>query len=184
MSPAVRAVVLGDSFSAGKGNPDGTPTALQLAARRLGWTAVLQVVKGSGFTTGASVGERVAALSTAPTVLVLQAGASDTAAGPEDLTAAAGTVLDAVRRRFPTTRVVVIGPFAMEQPADGQLVRVDRTLAAVAKAHHVAYVDPIASAWITAANAGNLTSSTGFYPNAQGHAFLAQQLERALATVS
>jgi lysophospholipase L1-like esterase len=182
---AVQAVVLGDSFSAGKGNPDGTPTALELAAKALHWTATVQAAKGSGFTTSsASVASRLAAITTAPTVLVLQAGASDTAASPEALTTAAGAVLDTARRRFPTTRVVLVGPFAMEQPADGQLVRVDRTLAAVAKAHQVAYVDPITSGWITTANAGDLTASTGFYPNAQGHAYLAEQLEAALAKVS
>ena len=181
----VQAVVLGDSFSAGKGNPAGTPTALELAAHALDWKTTLLVAKGSGFTTsGASVANRLAAITSAPTVLVLQAGASDTAASPEALTAAAGAVLDTVHRRFPTTRVVIVGPFAMEQPADGQLVRVDRTLSAVAKAHRVAYVDPIASGWITPANAGDLTASTGFYPNAQGHVYLAEQLQAALAKVS
>ncbi len=178
----VRAAVLGDSFSAGKGNASGTLTALQLATRALRWTTTLQNVKGSGFTTLTnSVASRLATVPTAPTVLVLQAGASDTAASPAQLTSAAGAVLDTVRRRFPSTRVIVVGPVAMEQPADGQLVRVNRTLAAVAKARKVAFVDPIASGWITPANAGRLTSSTGFYPNAKGHAFLAERLEAALA---
>ena len=182
---AVRALVLGDSFSAGKGNPARTPTALQLATRALHWTATLQVAPGSGFTTpAASVASRLAAVTAAPTVLVLQAGASDTAASPVQLTAAAGAVLDTVRRRFPSTRVVLVGPFAMEQPPDGQLVRVDRTLAAVAKAHMVAYVDPIAAGWITSANAGELTAATGYYPNPRGHAYLAELLQTALAKVS
>lgn len=178
----VRATVLGDSFSAGKGNPAGTPTALQLATRALRWSATVRSANSSGFTTRtASIASRLAAVPSAPTVLVLQAGASDTAASPAQLTAAAGAVLDTARRRFPSTRVILVGPVAMEQPADGQLVRVNRTLAAVAKARKVAYVDPIASGWITAANAGGLTSSTGFYPNAKGHVYLAERLAAALA---
>lgn len=177
----VTAVVLGDSFSTGKGNPDGTPTALQLATRALRWTTTLRAARGSGFTTANGVAARLAAVAAAPTVLVIQAGASDTAARAEDLTRAVGAVLDTARRRFPETRVVLVGPVAMEQPADGQLVRVDRTLAAVARARGVAYVDPIAAGWITPANAGALTASTGFYPNAQGHAYLARRLRTALA---
>jgi hypothetical protein len=44
----------------------------------------------------------------------------------------------------------------------------------------VAFVDPIAAAWITAANASGFTAATGFYPNMAGHAFLAGKLKAAL----
>lgn len=176
----VTAVVLGDSFSAAKGNPEGTPSALALAARSLGWVPTVQATKGSGFTAGTTLGTRVAALREAPTVLVLQAGASDTAASPDALTKAAGEVLDTVARRFPTTHVILVGPFAMEQPPDGQLKRVARTLAEVAAAHRVVFVDPISAGWITDLNAGGFTSASGFYPNAAGHAFLATRLKAAL----
>ncbi|MGZ6804478.1 MAG: hypothetical protein ACXVFU_15645, partial [Nocardioidaceae bacterium] len=78
------------------------------------------------------------------------------------------------------TRVVVVGPVAMEQPPDGQLVRVDGTLRAVATAHHVAYVDPIAQHWVSPAAAPSLTAPAGYYPNAAGHALLGKRLAAAL----
>ncbi|MGZ6827304.1 MAG: SGNH/GDSL hydrolase family protein, partial [Mycobacteriales bacterium] len=179
--PVTRAVVLGDSLSAGKGSPAGTPTATRLALKALGWDAQLLAVPGSGFTTGpTSFATRLAAVTAVPDVLVLQGGSSDTDATPEQLTAAAGSLLDQLARRFPHARVVVIGPVAMEQPPDGQLVRVDGTLRAVATAHHVAYVDPIAQHWVSAAAAPSLTAPAGYYPNAAGHALLGRRLVAAL----
>lgn len=182
--PAVRAVVLGDSLSAGKGSPPGTPTATRLAVKALGWDAQVLAVPGSGFTTGGtSFATRLAGLAAAPDVLVLQGGASDTDATPEQLTAAAGSLLDQLARRFPRTKVVLVGPVAMEQPPDGQLVRVDGTLRAVATAHHVGYVDPIAQHWISAAAAPSLTAPAGFYPDAAGHALIGRRLAAALKSL-
>jgi acyl-CoA thioesterase-1 len=184
-APVVHAVVVGDAFSAGKGSAPGTPTAVRLAAKALGWDASVLATPGSGFTTGgaSAFGARLAALTSAPDVLVLQGGGSDTDATPEQLTAAAGAVLAQAAKRFPHTRVVLVGPVAMEQPPDGQLVRVDRTLRAVAARHKAAYLDPIALHWITAANAEGLTAVAGYYPNAAGHAYLGRQLAAALTTL-
>lgn len=181
----VKAVIFGDSFTSGKGNAAGTRTALQIAARQLRWQADIRAANGTGFTTGGSggqpFGERVQQeVRTAPDVLVLQGGSSDTPATAAQLTAAANAVIDQVQRRFPSTRVVLVGPVAMEQPADGQLVRVSRVLAAVAKAQGVPFVDPIASGWITADNAPGYTAPTGYYPNTAGHAYLAGRLAAVL----
>lgn len=183
----VTAVLFGDSFVSGRGVPPGTPTALQVAARRLGWKAVLRGGDGTGYTTGGKRGgtpyaARLAReVTSAPDVLVLQGGASDTGASPEQLTAAATAVVRDLKRRFPTTKLVMLGPVAMEQPPDGQLVRVAGTLKAVARREKVPFVDPIALRWITAANHGGYTAATGFYPNAAGHAYLGQRLAAELA---
>ncbi len=182
---AFHPVLFGDSFVSGRGLAKGRPTAVQVAARELGWTAEVLGGDGTGFTTGGRRGGepyavRLRALTTAPSLLVLQGGASDTGATPEQLTTAANAVLADLARRFPNTRVVLFGPIAMEQPPDGQLVRVDATLRAVAKARQVSYLDPIALHWITAANARGFTATTGYYPNAAGHAYLGHQLAAAL----
>lgn len=182
----VSAVLFGDAFVAGRALEKGKPTAVQVAATLLGWDARVLGGDGTAFTTGGVRGGAPYAtrlgreLTTAPDVLLLQGGASDTGASPEQLTAAAGAVLDALAHRYPTMRVVMLGPVAMEQPPDGQLVRVDGTLRAVAKTHHVRYIDPIALRWVTPANFAGLTASTGFYPNAAGHAYLGRKLADAL----
>jgi lysophospholipase L1-like esterase len=185
---AFHAVLFGDSFVSGRGLAKGQPTAVQLAAKELGWEAEVLGGDGTGFTTGGRRGGqpyavRLRAVTTAPSLLLLQGGASDTGATPEQLTAAANAVLVDLARRFPTTRVVLLGPIAMEQPPDGQLVRVDATLRAVAKARKVSYLDPIALHWITAANGPGFTAATGFYPNAAGHASLGHQLAVALRSL-
>lgn len=180
-----QAVLFGDSFAAGRGLAPGQPTAMAVAAKLLGWQATVLGGDGTGFTTGGRRGgqpyvTRLATLATGPDLLLLQGGASDTDASPEQLTRAADDLLDSLKRRFPSTKVVLLGPIAMEQPPDGQLVRVDGTLRAVAKAHDLTYLSPIALHWITSANAEGLTAATGFYPNGAGHAYLGHKIADAL----
>jgi acyl-CoA thioesterase-1 len=182
---AFTAVLFGDSFLAGRGLAKGQPNAAQVAAKALGWAVDIRGGDGTGYTTGGTRGgkpyaQRLAELRTAPDLLLLQGGASDTGATPEALTAAADQVVAAVQRRFPMTRIVLMGPVAMEQPADGQLVRVDGTLRAVAAAHKLSYLDPIAQHWVPTATAPSLTAATGFYPNAAGHRLLGAALAAAL----
>lgn len=173
----VTAVLFGDSFSAGRGVMPDTPTALEVAAARLGWQSVTRARAKTGFTTRPSYAVRLdAEVTTAPDVLLLQGGASDTGATPAALTRAVRTVLTTLRKRFPSTRLVLIGPFAMEQPVDQSLVRVNRVLRTVAKERGVAYIDPLAQHWITASNFEQYLSATGFYPDAEGHAFLGAKL--------
>lgn len=182
----VTAVLFGDSFVSGRGNPPGTPTAVQVAAQRLGWKATVRGGDGTAYTTGGKRGGQPYAarlareVTSAPDVLVLQGGASDTAATPEQLTAAATAVVRDLKRRFPQTKLVLLGPVAMEQPPDGQLVRVAKTLKAVADREKVPFVDPIGLRWITEANHSGYTASTGFYPNAAGHAYLGKRLAEVL----
>jgi hypothetical protein len=179
---AVTAVLLGDSFTAGKNDPPGTRTALEVAARTLGWRYVVKAQQATGWTTSPSYGERLAReVTTAPTVLVLQGGASDTEASAGALTQAVLTTVTAVKKRFPGTTVVLVGPVAMEQPPDPALVRVGRTLAAAAAALRVTYVDP--APWITRANAEKYLAAQGFYPNPAGHAYLGARLAAALKGV-
>lgn len=175
----VTAVVLGDSFTAGRGNPGGTKTALALATASLEWETTVVAERGASYAKG-FFATQVARLRVTPDVLVLQGGASDTTVSEADLTKAAKAVVQAAARRFPDATVVLVGPVAMEQPPDGQLLRVDRVLRAVAAATGAAFVDPIAAHWVTGANHGSYTSATGFYPNAAGHAYLATKLAPAL----
>ena len=185
----VTAVLFGDSLASGRGVPPGTPTLLQVAAQKLGWKSTVRAGDGTAYTTGGKRGglpyaARLAReVTSAPDVLVLQGGASDTGASPEQLTQAATAVVREVKRRFPTTKLVLLGPVAMEQPPDGQLVRVAATLKAVAQREKVPFVDPIGLHWITAANHGDYTSATGFYPNAAGHAYLGGKLAAVLAAL-
>jgi len=175
----VSAVLFGDSLTAGKNDPPGTRTALEVAASALHWQYVVRAQRSTGWTTSPSYADRLAReVTTAPTVLLLQGGASDTGASAAQLTRAVTTAVTALRKRFPATRLVLVGPVAMEQPPDPGLVRVDRTLAAAAKALRVTYVDPIP--WITAANAQSYLSPQGFYPNPAGHAYLGAKLTAVL----
>ena len=173
------ALLFGDSFAAGRGSPSGTPTALEVAARALGWRSAVRAQQGTGFTTSPSYGERLAReVTLAPDVLLLEGGASDTDASTEQLTRAAVSVVRSLRTRFPDTHIVLMGPVAMERPTDQGLVRVGRALKAVAAAEHVDYVDPLP--WITADNAQAYLSTGGFYPNAKGHAYLGARLATSL----
>jgi lysophospholipase L1-like esterase len=172
------ALLFGDSFGAGRGNPSGTPTALDLAAEALHWRAAKLAVQGSGFTAAPTYATRLAAVTNPPAVLLLEGGASDTDASSADLTRAVTSVLKGLKMRFPQTKVVLMGPVAMEQPADAGLVRVNQVLADVAKAQGVGYVDPLP--WITSDNSEQYLSDTGFYPNAAGHRYLATRLTAAL----
>jgi hypothetical protein len=68
----------------------------------------------------------------------------------------------------------------MQQPPDGQLVRVAGTLRAVAAANKLTFLDPIAQQWVPVATAPGLTAATGFYPNAAGYSLLGRTLAAAL----
>lgn len=179
----VRAVVFGDSFTAGRGNAPATPTALEVAAQQLGWRFATRARTKTGFTTSPSYASRLAAeISGTPDVVLLQGGASDAEASATDLTRAARSTLAGLQRRFPRADLVLVGPVAMEQPADQSLVRVDQVLRDVAADLRITYVDPIALRWITPANYTRYLSTNGFYPNAAGHAYLGAKLAAALRT--
>jgi lysophospholipase L1-like esterase len=177
----VSAVLFGDAFTAGRGVTPSTPTALEVAAKRLGWRAVTKARAKTGFTTHPSYAERLALeVRSAPDVLLVQGGASDTGASAAELTRAVRATLAAVQQRFPGTRVVLMGPVAMEQPVDQSLVRVNTVLRAVAKERRVTYIDPIGLRWITKANYRQYLSATGFYPDADGHAYLGAKIAQVL----
>ncbi len=179
----VTIALFGDSLFAGRGTAPGTTTLAQTAAKQLGWTPTLLAEDGTGYTTSGNspaYGERLAKLTTAPDVLLLEGGASDTNATHDALAKAANTVIDGLQQRFPKTKLVLMGPVAMEQPVDAGLARVSLVLKQVAAGQGVPYIDVIGRRWITADNAGAFTAATGFYPNAAGHAYLANRLAPVL----
>ena len=176
----VTALLLGDSLTAGRGNPPRTATALQVAARQLGWQTTTLAREGVGFTTTPSLAALMLTSSASPRVVLVQAGAADTEVAAGQLRAAATATLQQARRRFPRAVVILVGPVAMGQPVDPSLVRVNTVLGAVAATQHVPYVNVIGSRWITAANTGRYVSAGSYYPDAEGHAFLGAHLAQVL----
>ncbi|UKA65572.1 SGNH/GDSL hydrolase family protein [Arthrobacter sp. FW306-05-C] len=177
------AVLIGDSQSV----PDDSWPRRALAG--LGYSVHFCGYGGTGFTAAnGKVGNYIDALehgdwlmpAGAPGLIVIEGGGNDAARGASDaqISANANRLIDALKARYPDTRIVVVGTLARgAQNGGGRRSQVDALLAGIAARQQVTFVS--AGDWLTKYN---LTQhlADAVHMDAEGRKQLGGVLERRL----
>lgn len=185
-----RAVFFGDSWTAGYAAEPSEQGYAYLAGEALGWDSTVLGVPGTGYLNAGPAGEgtyldRVDALPVdeAVDVVVIQGSVNDEWVDQRSLYAAIETTLTAVREKFPSADVVVLGPSPATQTATNRLWSVNNDLASAAQhlgLHFVSGMD-----WITPENwASVIDAEAANHPSTEGHAYLADRVVEAVGDLS
>lgn len=184
-----RVLIFGDSWVYGSAATVPTLGFAYRLGENLGWDAIVDGVRGSGYLKpgidGGSYPERVAALDPAldPDLIILEGSINDRRLYPEGYTDAVTGVWDELEALYPDAAIVILGPAPQVLPVEPATARIDRDLAALAGTRGWWYISPIADGWITEANYLDVID-TGLignnHPSTDGHAYLAERVAEAL----
>jgi lysophospholipase L1-like esterase len=179
-------VFLGDSFTVGSGPVPPWRTYASESARLLGWQPVIAGAGGTGYLNEGRVGRTFArsfeeelAWRPAPDVLVISGGHNDQRWSTGLVRQAAEQLIAEVRRRWPVTRIVMVGPIWLED-APAKAYRVRDALAEAAVAAGVPFLDPMRRRWVTG-RPSDVVLPDGVHPTFAGHERIAAWLADELA---
>ena len=187
-----RVLLFGDSWVYGSAATVPTEGFAYVLSDRLGWDAVIDGVRGSGYLKpgidGGSYGERVAALDPAldPDLVILEGSINDRRLYPDGYRDAVTAAWDDLAALYPDARIVILGPAPQVLPVERPTARIDEVLRELAQARGWWYVSPIAEDWITEVNYLDVidTGEIGRnHPSSNGHAYLADRLGEALEVI-
>jgi len=189
---SVDALVVGDSFAAGSGVKDPNAAYPELLAKATGMRVELDAEGGTGFinrgpgaqdgSTSRLVDRLDSTASRFPDVglVIVDAGRNDLDSSVDALAAAASDYLLRARRHWPHAELVVIIPtFIGAQQREGY-ERLQRQFGEAADRVGATVIDPVTDRWYDGGPTSGLLDSDNVHPNAQGHALIAESLERSL----
>ncbi|MFD0682899.1 SGNH/GDSL hydrolase family protein [Actinomadura fibrosa] len=187
--PAPVVMFLGDSYTVGERGALPETTYAPATARLLGWQVVVGGRAGTGFVNGGAGREPYLKLfesqlgwRPAPDLLIVSGGHNDWRVPGPEVAAAAHTLLERVRQRWPGTGIVLMGPLWGSGTPPQRALAVRDALGALAKQLGIPFVDPIGEQWITGnrltgqGNAPVYIRKDGTHPNQAGHRYLATRL--------
>ena len=186
------ALFVGDSYTAGSGGAGPQRSFACLTARTMGWTCRNNGEPGTGYTTPGKVhgdandtyAQRALppapgpGAATAPRVdvVVVTGGRNDAASPVPVRVAAAGLTLDRLRVTYPSARIVVVGPFWVDDDVPPSLLAFDAGLRAEAAARSLTFLDPIRGRWLTTDQRARWIAADGVHPSVAGHQRIAAKL--------
>jgi acyl-CoA thioesterase I len=192
------ALFVGDSYTAGSGGA-GVPRSFAcLTARAMGWACRNDGEPGTGYTNPGKVHgsaqdtypARALRPAAAPgkrrvsprnvSVVVVTGGRNDSGSPVPVRLAAARLTLDRLGATYPKARIVVVGPFWVDDDVPPSLRRFDDGLRAEAEARSLTFVDPIRERWLTTQHRSRWIAADGVHPSVAGHRRIAAKLVGAL----
>jgi lysophospholipase L1-like esterase len=188
-----RVLIFGDSWTYGSAATVPTDGYAYVLARSLGWDAVVDGVRGSGYLKrgldGGSFGERIAALDPAldPDLILVEGSINDRRLPAAGYRGAVNAAWDALVMRFPDARIVILGPAPQVLPVEAATARIDADLADLAAARGWWYVSALREQWITPENYAAVIDSSEIgrdHPSTPGHAYLAKRVADALGRLA
>ncbi|MER5619534.1 SGNH/GDSL hydrolase family protein [Streptosporangium sp. NPDC002544] len=141
-------MIIGDSFTVGSGPVQGWDGYAAHVARQLGWQLITAGAAGTGFVNPGKVGRTfqqsfVKELSwrPEPDLLIISGGRNDRRIGAARIEGAVVRLLELVRRQWPHTRIVLVGPIWMTR-APRWAYRVREAVSTAADRLEVPFLDP------------------------------------------
>lgn len=188
-----RVLIFGDSWVYGSAATVPTLGFAYVLSENLGWSTVVDGVRGSGYLKpgidGGSYPERVAALDPEldPDLIILEGSINDRRLYPEGYSDAVTAVWDALEALYPEARIVILGPAPQVLPVESATASIDADLSRLAGERGWWYISPIAEGWITDDNYLDVID-TGVignnHPSTDGHAYLAERVAEAIAAMT
>ncbi|MBO2458894.1 SGNH/GDSL hydrolase family protein [Actinomadura violacea] len=179
---------LGDSYTVGDRGVQPETTYASATGRLMGWQVVVEGRAGTGFvkTVGGEaflqLFESQLGWRPAPDLLIVSGGHNDWRVPPPRVAAAARTLLERARQRWPGTHIVLMGPlWGNDTPPPNEL-GVRNALRNLATQMAVPFIDPLAERWITGnrlthrGNAPQYIKRDGTHPDEAGHRYVATRL--------
>lgn len=185
--PGSDVLIVGDSYTTGRGSYDGTHGWAQDLVADRGWDATIDGVPGSGYVnTGATNSARSTYLSRIerrgsldPELVIVQGSQNDWLVSSATLEARVERTLRAAKRQWPQAVIVAIGPSA-PQPRAETTTGISSAVAAGARAAGVPFVDALDRQWFTKMNSGSYAAGDGQHLNDDGYRYLAAKIDSAL----
>jgi hypothetical protein len=202
------ALFVGDSYAAGSGGAGVRGSFACLTARSMGWVCRNDGEPGTGYTNAGKV--HGAAFDTYPqralraagpggvssslatgtgaaggsdvAVVVVTGGRNDSGSTVPERVAAAGLTLDRLRVTYPEARIVVVGPFWVDDDVPPSLLEFDAALRTEAETRGLRFVDPIRERWLTTQDRARWIAPDGVHPSVAGHQRIAAMLVADLET--
>ncbi len=187
-----RVLIFGDSWVYGSAAIAPTLGFAYLIGEHRGWDTVVDGVRGSGYLKpgidGGSYGERIAALNPDldPELVIVEGSINDRRLSAAGYPGAVSAAWDQLEALYPDARIVILGPAPQVLHVEKRTARIDADLSELAAQRGWWYISPIADEWITPANYLSVID-TGIgrnHPSTDGHAYLAERLDSALATLA
>jgi acyl-CoA thioesterase I len=180
-STAPMVMIIGDSFTVGSGPVQGWDSYAAQTARTLGWQLVTAGASGTGFVNPGPVGrtfemsfDKELSWRPPPGLLIISGGHNDRQVSPGTVHQAVERLLELARRRWPETKIVVIGPIWMAKAPDWSY-QVRDAIAVAAEEAKTPFLDPLGRSW----GSGTILPD-GVHPTYAGHTKIAHWLVDAL----
>ena len=109
-------------------------------------------------------------------VVVVTGGRNDSASPVPVRVAAAELTLDRLRSTYPNARIVVVGPFWVDDDVPPSLRAFDAGLRAAAAERSLTFLDPIRDRWLTTDQRARWIAADGVHPSVAGHQRIAARL--------
>jgi lysophospholipase L1-like esterase len=187
IAPGADVLIVGDSYTSGRGSASGIRGWAQDLAEDRGWDAKIDGYPGTGYVdtgrTGSShytFGPRIERhASFDPQLVIVQGSQNDWLVDSDTLRATVERTLRTAQQTWPDAVVVALGPSA-PVPWANSTVGVAASVSAGAAAAGVPYIDALAGRWFTAANSPGYSAVDGGHPNDAGYQYLADRVGEAL----
>ncbi|PZE69582.1 SGNH/GDSL hydrolase family protein [Curtobacterium sp. MCBD17_021] len=187
VAPGSRVLVIGDSYTAGRGSSDGRTGWAQMLSARNGWDSTLDGRPGTGYANpGASGSEQntylprvIAHADEDPDLVIVQGSQNDWTVGETALRRRVEQTLRQAVRQWPRALVVAIGPSA-PQPRAATTGTIDAAVGAGAGSVGVPYIDADEEQWFTSVNSHEYAAADGEHLDDDGHRYLARRIDAAL----
>ena len=187
-SPSV-VMFLGDSYTVGDRGVQPETTYASATGRLLGWQVIVGGRGGTGLVARGISGQAFLTLfesqlgwRPAPDMLIVSGGHNDYRIPGPQVAAAAHTLLERARQRWPGTRLMLMGPlWGSGTPPQGAIAVRD-ALKGLATQLGIPFVDPIGERWITGdrltgeGNAPEYIKRDRTHPTQAGHRYVATRL--------
>ncbi|MEU8207030.1 SGNH/GDSL hydrolase family protein [Streptosporangium sp. NPDC049046] len=186
-SRAPLVMIVGDSFTVGSGPVRGWDGYAARVARELGWQLITAGAAGTGFVNPGRVGRTfqdsfVKELSwrPEPDMLIISGGRNDRRVEAARIENAAVRLVELARRRWPHTRIVLVGPIWMTK-APRWAYGVREAVALAADRQEVSFLDPFEALGPHGRGWGRgAVLPDGVHPTLVGHVRLSRWMVSAL----
>lgn len=191
IEPGSDVLIIGDSYTAGRGSSDGEHGWAQDLVADRGWDAKIDGIPGTGYvntgrprTSRYAYEARVAKQHALhPDLVIVQGSQNDWDAAPSTLRSAVTTTLTLAKEQWPDAVVVAVGPSAPEPRAEST-ASISDMVSAGARAAGVPYLDALGDRWFTSANSPGYAAEDGEHLDDAGYAYLADRIGAALDTMA